>query len=184
LWILHKLTLKLLGILTFILKVLSRTPRDNKGDDVSRPSGCRHGVSTDSLTSSVHLHRQRPTSQPQLQVHRDGIHHIRWLPKDIGSWSMRCRLGIMPSVISIFEAFEFVASITAFDYVTFAWTLCSFPILLWWLTLRPSKWVTLRVTFVTGRSSCRLIVSFPTILVTFPTSTPHLHFIWDLLWMP
>jgi hypothetical protein len=31
------------------------------------------------------------------------------------------------SVISIFEAFEFVASITAFDYVTFAWTLCSFP---------------------------------------------------------
>jgi hypothetical protein len=88
------------------------------------------------------------------------------------------------SVISIFEAFEFVASITAFDYVTFAWTLCSFPILLWWLTLRPSKWVTLRVTFVTGRSSCQLIVSFPTIRVTFPTSTPHLHFIWDLLWMP
>jgi hypothetical protein len=28
---------------------------------------------------------------------------------------------------SIFEAFEFVASIIAFDCVTFTWTLCSFP---------------------------------------------------------
>jgi hypothetical protein len=125
LWIRHKLTLKLLGILTFILKVLSPTPRDNEGDDVSRPSGCRHGVSRDSLTSSVHLHRQRPTSPPQLQVHRDGIHHISWLPKDIQSCSMRCKLGIILTVISIFEAFEFVASITAFDYVRFACTLCS-----------------------------------------------------------
>jgi hypothetical protein len=33
----------------------------------------------------------------------------------------------MLSVISIFEAFEFVASITTFDYVMFAWTLCSLP---------------------------------------------------------
>jgi hypothetical protein len=31
------------------------------------------------------------------------------------------------SVISIFEAFESVTSIIAFDYVMFAWTLCSFP---------------------------------------------------------
>jgi hypothetical protein len=31
------------------------------------------------------------------------------------------------SVISICEAFEFVPSITAFDYVTFAWTLYSLP---------------------------------------------------------
>jgi hypothetical protein len=29
------------------------------------------------------------------------------------------------SVISIFEAFEFVTSIIDFEYVTFAWTLCS-----------------------------------------------------------
>jgi hypothetical protein len=164
--------------------VLSPTPRDNEGDDVSRPSGCRHGVSRDSLTSSVHLHRQRPTSPPQLQVHRDGIHHISWLPKDIGSCSMRCKPGIMLTVISIFEAFEFVASITAFDYVRFACTLCSLLILLWWLTLRPSKWVTLRDRFATGRSSWRLIVPFLTILVTFHASTPHLHFIWGLFWIP
>jgi hypothetical protein len=31
------------------------------------------------------------------------------------------------SVISIFKAFEFVTTITAFDHVTFAWTLCSLP---------------------------------------------------------
>jgi hypothetical protein len=31
------------------------------------------------------------------------------------------------SVISIIEAFEFVAYITSFDYVMFAWTLCSLP---------------------------------------------------------
>jgi hypothetical protein len=31
----------------------------------------------------------------------------------------------MVSLISIFEAFEFVASITSFDYVTFALTLFS-----------------------------------------------------------
>jgi hypothetical protein len=31
---------------------------------------------------------------------------------------MRYKSGIMVSAISIFEAFEFVASITAFDYVT------------------------------------------------------------------
>jgi hypothetical protein len=40
---------------------------------------------------------------------------------------MRHKPGIMLNVISIFEAFEFVVSITAFDYVTFAWTLCSLP---------------------------------------------------------
>jgi hypothetical protein len=117
--------LKLLGILTFILKVLSPTPRDNEEDDVSRPSGCRHGVSRDSLTSSVHLHRQRPTSPPQLQVHRNDVHHISWLSKYIGSCSLRCKPGIMLTAISILEEFEFVASITALDYVRFASTLCS-----------------------------------------------------------
>jgi hypothetical protein len=40
---------------------------------------------------------------------------------------MRYKLGIMARVISIFESFEFVASIMDFDYVTFAWTLWSFP---------------------------------------------------------
>jgi hypothetical protein len=35
--------------------------------------------------------------------------------------------GVMVSVISIFEAFESVAFKDAFDYVTFAWKLCSFP---------------------------------------------------------
>jgi hypothetical protein len=41
---------------------------------------------------------------------------------------MRYKLGIMVSVISIFEAFEFVTSITTFDYVTFAWTLMLFAL--------------------------------------------------------
>jgi hypothetical protein len=36
----------------------------------------------------------------------------------------------MVSVISIFEAFEFVSSIIAFDYVTFAWTLCNVSLFL------------------------------------------------------
>jgi hypothetical protein len=40
---------------------------------------------------------------------------------------MRYKLGIMVSVISVFEGFGFVAFRTAFDYVTFAWTLCSLP---------------------------------------------------------
>jgi hypothetical protein len=62
-----------------------------------------------------------------LQVHHDGIHHISWPPKDIKYFSMRYKLGIMVSVISIFEAFEFVSFITSFDYVMFAWTLFSFP---------------------------------------------------------
>jgi len=42
------------------------------------------------------------------------------LPEDIGSCSMRYKPSIMVSVISIFEAFEFVAFKTAFDYVAFA----------------------------------------------------------------
>jgi hypothetical protein len=107
--------------------MLSPNPRDNLGDDVLRPSSCIHGVPRDSLTSSVHLHRQRPTSPPQLQVHHDSIHHISCLLKDIGSCSMRCKPCIMVSVISIFEAFEFVACIISFDYVTFAWALFSMP---------------------------------------------------------
>jgi hypothetical protein len=107
--------------------MLSPTPRDNQGDDVSRLSGCIHGVQIDNLTNDVHLHRQRPTSPPQLQVDHDGVHHISWPPKDIGYYSMRYNLGIMVSVISIFKEFEFVTSITCFDYVTFYWTLFSFP---------------------------------------------------------
>jgi hypothetical protein len=35
----------------------------------------------------------------------------------------------MVSIISIFEAFEFVTFINSFDYVMFAWKLCSFPCL-------------------------------------------------------
>jgi hypothetical protein len=63
-----------------------------------------------------------PPHHHMLQVHHDSIHHISWPPKDIGSCSMSYNPGIMVSFISIFEAFEFVASITAFDYVMFAWT--------------------------------------------------------------
>ena len=88
-----------------------------------------------------------------LQVDHDGIHHINWPPKDIGSFSMRYKSSIMVSVISIFEEFEFVASITAFDYVTFDWTLCYFSCFTMWLTLFPSQWATLRDRFATGRSS-------------------------------
>jgi hypothetical protein len=92
--------------------MLSPNPRDNYEDDVSRPSGCRHGVPRDSLTNIVHFHRHRPTSPPQL----------------LGSCSMRYnKTGIMVSAISIFEAFELVSSITDFYYVMFAWTLCFVP---------------------------------------------------------
>jgi hypothetical protein len=37
------------------------------------------------------------------------IHHISFLLEDIGSFSMRYKPCFMVSVISIFEAFEFVA---------------------------------------------------------------------------
>jgi hypothetical protein len=64
---------------------------------------------------------------PNFQDRRDSIHHINYFPEDIGSCSTRYNRGIMVSVISIFEAFEFIASIIAFDYVMSAWTLCSLP---------------------------------------------------------
>jgi hypothetical protein len=87
-----------------------------------------------------------------LEVDHDVIHHINWPLEDIGSCSMRYKSGIMVSVISIFEAVEFVTSITAFDYVTFAWTLCTLPCFALVVDLRPSKWVTLRDRYATGRS--------------------------------
>jgi hypothetical protein len=74
----------------------------------------------DNLTNIVHFHRQRLTSPPNFQVHHDGIHHINWLLKDTGSFSMRYKAGIMVSVISIFQEFEFGLSITSFDYVMFS----------------------------------------------------------------
>ena len=40
----------------------------------------------------------------------DGIHHTSWLPKGNEPCSMRYKLDIMVSVISIFEAFEYVVS--------------------------------------------------------------------------
>jgi hypothetical protein len=43
------------------------------------------------------------------QIHHDGICHTSLLLEDIGSCSMRYKPGIMVSVISIFEAFEFIA---------------------------------------------------------------------------
>jgi len=81
------------------LALLSPTHGDKQGDDVSRPSGCRHGVPRDNLTNNVHLHIQRPTSPPHFQVHNNAIHHIKWIPEDIGSWSMRYKLGITVHVI-------------------------------------------------------------------------------------
>jgi hypothetical protein len=87
---------------------------------------------------------------------------------------MRYKPGIMVSVISIFEAFEFVAFKTAFDYLTFAWKLCSLPYFTLVVDITPNKWVTLRDRFATGRSSSRAIVPFPTILVTFHTLSPYL----------
>jgi hypothetical protein len=41
---------------------------------------------------------------------QDGIHHTSWLLRGIGPCSMRYKSGIMVSVISIFEAFEYVVS--------------------------------------------------------------------------
>jgi hypothetical protein len=87
---------------------------------------------------------------------------------------MRYKPGIMVSVISIFEAFEFVAFETAFDYVMHTWKLCSLiPISPWWLTLCPSKWSPLGMVFLLG-GPLRVIMPFLTILVTFHTSSPHL----------
>jgi hypothetical protein len=40
---------------------------------------------------------------------------------------MRYKPGIMVSFISIFEASKLVASITAFEYVVFAWEFFFFP---------------------------------------------------------
>jgi hypothetical protein len=48
----------------------------------------------------------------------------------------------------------------------------------WWLTLRPSKWVTLRVRAATGWSFWPVIVPFSTILFTFHTSSSHLLTFW------
>jgi hypothetical protein len=63
-----------------------------------------------------------------LQVDHAGIHHIRWPSEDIGSFSMRYKSSIMVSVISIFEAFEFVTTITPFDYVIVFLEIMLFPL--------------------------------------------------------
>jgi hypothetical protein len=76
-------------------------------------------VSTFTNRGPLHHHR--------FQGHHEGIYHTSWLSKYIRSCSMRYKPDIVVSVISIFEAFEFVASITGFYYVIFSWTLCSFP---------------------------------------------------------
>jgi hypothetical protein len=107
--------------------MLSPFHRDNQGDDASRPSGYRHGVPKDRwMTTST----CRDIGMPHhhiSQIHHDGIHHTRLHSEGIGSCSMRYKLGIMVSFISIFEAFEYVAFKDAFDYVTSAWKLFSFP---------------------------------------------------------
>jgi hypothetical protein len=61
------------------------------------------------------------------QIHHDGLYHTNLLPEDIGSCSMRYKPSVMVSVISIFEAFKYVAFKATFDYVTFSSKLCSFP---------------------------------------------------------
>jgi hypothetical protein len=58
-------------------------------------------------------------------VHRDGIHHITLFPKENGSCSMRYNSSIVVSVTSVLEAFEYVAFKVVFDYIVFAWKLCS-----------------------------------------------------------
>ena len=52
----------------------------------------------------------------------------------------------------------------------------------WWFTLHPSKWVTLRDRYATGRSFWQVIMPFSTILVIFHTSSPHLLAFW-LFWV-
>jgi hypothetical protein len=56
----------------------------------------------------------------------------------------------MVSAISIFEAFEFVAFRTAFDYVTSAWTLCLLPCFTLVVDIAPSKWSPLGMGFILG----------------------------------
>jgi hypothetical protein len=107
--------------------LLSPIPRDNQGDDVSRSSGCIHWVPRDILINSLHLHRWRPTSPPHILGSSWGYPYTCLFLEDIGSFSMRYKPGIMVSIISIFEAFEFVSVETSFNYVTSPWTLCSLP---------------------------------------------------------
>jgi hypothetical protein len=60
-------------------------------------------------------------------IHHDGINHISLLSKDDGSFSMRCKSGIVVSVTLIFEAFEYVSFKVSFDYRMSTWKLCYFP---------------------------------------------------------
>jgi hypothetical protein len=107
--------------------MLSPFPRDNQGDDVSRPSCCKHGLPRDKWFIVSTCTDIGPRHYHISQVHHEGIHHIIFLLRGIGSCSMRYMLGIMVSVISIFEAIEFVSFKIAFDYVMFAWKLCYLP---------------------------------------------------------
>jgi hypothetical protein len=60
-------------------------------------------------------------------VHHDGINYIIMFLEDRGSCSMRYKSGIVVSVTSILEEFEYVAFKDAFDYRKLAWKLCSLP---------------------------------------------------------
>jgi hypothetical protein len=68
-----------------------------------------------------------PPHHHRYQIYNDGILHIGFLPEEIESFSMRYNPSITVSVISIFEAFEYVSFKAGFDYVTYSWKLCSFP---------------------------------------------------------
>jgi hypothetical protein len=58
-------------------------------------------VSTYTNGDSLHHHTS--------MIHHDGIHHIKLLLKDSGSFSMRYKSGIVVSITLILEAFEYVA---------------------------------------------------------------------------
>ena len=89
---------------------------------------------------------------PQLRVHHNDIHHINWISKYIRSCSMRYNQVIW------WVSFQYLRhfSLLHLLFLLIMWHLLGhyalFPVSPWWLTLCPSKWVTLRNRYATGRS--------------------------------
>jgi hypothetical protein len=78
----------------------------------------------DWLVMSSYTYEDPLHHHTSLVLH-DAIHHISLFLEDSGSFSMRYKSGIVVSVTLIHESFEYVAFKVAFDYIAFAWKLCS-----------------------------------------------------------
>jgi hypothetical protein len=74
------------------------------------------------------------------EIHHDGIHHINFLSRDSGSYSMRYKSAIVVSVALVLEAFQYAALklLLIIEHLLGNYALC--PVSPWWLTLCLSKW--------------------------------------------